>query len=224
MFKSLLSEPGRERHMSHPVLSFALHAGIVAFAIGGGSEVIPPGPEGNISIPNVIYDHDGRGTAPKVESGPAAPLSRPICECPVIIPGPLPVDLPVVGSEGPDVLLPDINGPGTPGLPVLASDSMGPVREADLSDAPVVVRFPEPAYPPALRAAGIEGVVQATYVVNQQGGVEPESVIIVSSDHPSMSAAVREALVGARFHPGKVRGTPVRSLVRQTIRFSLMSL
>jgi TonB family protein len=107
---------------------------------------------------------------------------------------------------------------------VAPGEPAGPYQESELSDAPVVIQLVHPVYPPALRAAGVEGAVQVTYVVSPGGGVEPETITIVSSDHPSMAIAVREALLRARFRPGKVRGTPVRALVRQTIRFSLMSL
>jgi TonB family protein len=97
-------------------------------------------------------------------------------------------------------------------------------RELDLTDSPVIVHFPQPVYPPALRGAGIEGTVQVTYVVDAIGHVEPGSIIVVSTDHSLMTESVRSALMEARFQPGKVRGTAVRSLVRQTVRFSLMSL
>ena len=100
----------------------------------------------------------------------------------------------------------------------------GVYREEDLTDSPVIVHLPEPVYPPALKGAGVEGAVQTIYVVDTLGQVEPGSITIVSSDHPFMAESVRTALQGARFQPGRVRGTAVRSLVRQTVRFSLMSL
>jgi hypothetical protein len=54
--------------------------------------------------------------------------------------------------------------------------------------------------------------------------VEPGSITVVSTDHLLMAESVRVSLRAARFQPGKVRGIAVRTLVRQTIRFSLMSL
>jgi protein TonB len=100
----------------------------------------------------------------------------------------------------------------------------GVYREGDLADSPVVLHFPPPVFPPALRSAGIEGRVRVEYVVDRNGRVEPGSIVVVSTDHPLMAESVRAALLEARFRPGTVGGTPVRALVQQTVRFSLMSL
>jgi TonB family protein len=100
----------------------------------------------------------------------------------------------------------------------------GVFQEGDLTDSPRIVHFPDPRYPPALREIGMEGAVQLAYVVDTLGVVEPGSVTVVSSDHPLMTDAVRLALAGARYLPGRNRGQPVRTKVRQTVRFSLMSL
>jgi TonB family protein len=226
MFESLDSGISGARRLSHPVFSLALHAGVIAFAIGQGTEPVPSGPNGGVTDPDVIYVHDGRGTAAKVEAGPAAPLPRPVCECPVIVPGPLPLDHPIVTGDGiePGRLAGPVGHPGVSPMGTGEIQPAGLYREAELTDPPRLLDLPEPVYPPALRMARIGGVVQVTYVVNAGGAVEPESITVVTSDHPSMADAVRAALVRARFIPGKVRGTPVRSLVRQTIRFSLMSL
>lgn len=224
MFESLIPETGRTRQLSHPVLSLALHAGILVLVTRPGNApsvvVVDPLPGGP-----VIWVPDGPGTASKVGAGPRTAPSRPVSEHPVFDPGSLPV-IERIGGElrlarpGTDVL----TRLRLPGIDEGARGPAGPYQESELSDAPVVVEFPDPVYPPALRAAGIEGAVQVTYVVSPAGGVEPETITIVSTDHLSLATAVREALVRARFRPGRVRGTPVRSLVRQTIRFSLMSL
>jgi TonB family protein len=213
------------RRIAQPMLSFAIHASLIALAVGqtapAGTAIVDP-----VVYPTVIYDPDDSRTTSKVEPGTDSPLPRPICECTIPIPGPLqPGELPGRIEPNPWPL------PGHPGITFGDSTGVpgspapvGVYREEDLSDSPAVLRLPDPVYPPALRIARVEGVVQVTYVVDALGGVEAESITIVSSDHPSMSESVRAALLQARFHPGKVRGTPVRSLVRQTIRFSLMPL
>jgi TonB family protein len=226
MFESLTVQR-RERRIAQPMLSFAIHASLIALVVGQGSARSHSGQEETMIHDGVIYVPDAGGTAPKVEPGPETPLpSRPICHCEAIVPGPITA---IEGGEGTEAVpgLPVSNPIGRPGYPILlpGPDSVvGVYREGDLSDPPVVRHFPEPVYPPALRTARVEGVVQVTYVVDSLGRVEPGSITIVSTDHPSMAESVRSALVRARFQPGKVRGTPVRSLVRQTIRFSLMSL
>jgi len=94
------------------------------------------------------------------------------------------------------------------------------VLASDLSEPPVILHLVEPKYPKALQEAGIDGVVSVIYVVDAEGDVEPSSITFVSTDYPAMSESVRNSLVGAKFRPGQVRGKPVRTLVRQVIRFS----
>lgn len=225
MFESLTGPALEPRRIAQPVLSFAIHASLIALAVGQGTRA-----QGIIADPvidyGVIYIPDSPGPTGKVESGTVDPLPRPACDCTIVVPGPIGIKLPGTGTDpipGLPVAVPgpipgtSIESPGLPG-------TVGVYSEGDLSDSPVVLRFPDPVYPPALRAARVEGAVQVTYVVDAMGGVEPGSITIVSSDHLSMADAVRTALLQARFHPGKVRGTPVRSLARQTIRFSLIPL
>ena len=225
MFESLMLEKRKERGIAQPVLSFAIHAGLIALAVGQVPDrTLSEGPlEVPLAVPFVTVDQDGAGTKREVETRTESPWPQPTCNCNPSIPGPISLDeddFEVPGGPAP-WRIPSIGHP-TP-------DSVRPVdpgvyREGDLSDSPVLVHRPDPAYPPALKAAGVEGAVQVTYVIDVGGRVEPTSITIVSSDHPFRTDSVRAALLQARFQPGRVRGAPVRSLVRQTIRFSLMSL
>ena len=224
MFESL-ERPKREGRMAQPVMSFAMHAAVIALAVGAGKEdfgvVADPVP-----MPVVIYDPATTGSRSEVETVIPGPVSPPVCECEILIPGQIELEDP----KGRLPLLPGIPAPGLPGIPVRSIvDSgtpgvQGVYTENDLTDSPVLVHFPQPVYPPALKAAGVEGQVQIAYVVGSDGHVEPESISVVSSDHPLMSESVRVSLRAAEFRPGMVRGVPVRTLVRQTIRFSLMPL
>jgi TonB family protein len=77
-----------------------------------------------------------------------------------------------------------------------------------------------PIYPPELAAAGVEGLVQAIYVVDAVGQVDTTSIRIVTSNDPRFTASVRTALGEMRFRPAKRAGKPVRQLVEQRFRFS----
>lgn len=224
MFESLMVEK-RERRIAQPMLSFAIHASLLALVVGAGAKA-----------PIVTNDPDAGGPPiyvleqpiphPETEAKTGLPLPRPECECDVSIPGPVIHD-DFTGRFKPISQLPGSNPLGAPVQSILDPGPMvvtGVYREEDLTDSPVIVHFPQPVYPPALKSAGVEGVVQAIYVVDTLGRVEPGSITIVTTDHPFMAESVRTALRGARFQPGRVRGTAVRSLVRQTVRFSLMSL
>ena len=230
MFESLTERVRGPRRVAQPVLSFAIHAGLIALAVG---RVADPKPErkpepGTIFIEELVtVDRDGTGTRSEVTDRTETVLPRPpVCHCDLAVPGPVDQDDPGSAIEAIPGLpqsrfLPGVDhsilDPGQPGDP-------GVYSEKDLSDSPVLVHFPDPMYPSALRAAGVEGAVQTTYVIDVHGAVEPGSIVIVSSDHSLMAESVRVSLLAARFRPGKVRGIAVRTLVRQTIRFSLMSL
>ena len=223
MFEALMREK-RERGLAQPMLSFAIHAGLIALAVGRVSQPskAPPSVDPPIFEEwSVIVDRDGGGTSGNVGSGHEDEVPRPILIPGLPLPGPIQVD----DRPGPD-RLPGIPT-GIPGRSILDSARSGlptVYTEGDLTDSPVLVHFPQPVYPPALKAAGVEGKVQIAYVVDSDGRVEPGSIIIVSSDHLLMSESVRVSLRAAQFRPGMVRGIPVRTLVRQTIRFSLMPL
>jgi TonB family protein len=76
-----------------------------------------------------------------------------------------------------------------------------------------------PAYPPRLRALGLEGGVEARVIVLADGSVG--GARLVASSHDDFTAAVREALREARFHPALHRGRPVSSWVTVRLLFRL---
>jgi len=80
-----------------------------------------------------------------------------------------------------------------------------------------------PIYPPDLSAAGVEGAVQATYVVDTLGRVDTTTIRVMQSDDPRFTASVRTALGEMRFRPAKRAGKSVRQLVQQRFRFRVLS-
>jgi TonB family protein len=76
-----------------------------------------------------------------------------------------------------------------------------------------------PAYPPRLLALGVEGEVEARVIVLSDGSVG--GARLVESTHPEFTAAVREALREARFHPALRHGKPVSSWLTVRLRFRL---
>lgn len=76
-----------------------------------------------------------------------------------------------------------------------------------------------PAYPPRLRALGIEGDVVARVIVLSDGSVAGGE--LVEAAHDDFAAAVRAALRGARFHPARLHGEPVSSWVTLKLHFRI---
>lgn len=78
-----------------------------------------------------------------------------------------------------------------------------------------------PVYPPELSARGKEGKVDATYVVDTAGRVDPTTIRVMRSDDTLFTASVITALGEARFRPAKRLGEPVRQMVQQRFSFKL---
>jgi TonB family protein len=72
-----------------------------------------------------------------------------------------------------------------------------------------------------LRASGIEGRVQAEFVVTESGRADVESLRVISTANDLFSDAVRRALPRMRFNPARIGGRPVAQLVRQEFVFKL---
>jgi len=79
-----------------------------------------------------------------------------------------------------------------------------------------------PVYPRELLAIGVEGLVQAIYVVDTTGMVDTATVEVVLSDDPRFTQSVRTALTQMRFRPALRHGKMVRQLVEQRFRFQIM--
>jgi Gram-negative bacterial TonB protein C-terminal len=78
-----------------------------------------------------------------------------------------------------------------------------------------------PVYPRELLALGMEGLVQAIYVVDSTGMVDTTTVRVVLSNDPRFTESVRTALGHMRFRPAVRRGKNVRQLVEQKFRFQI---
>jgi hypothetical protein len=79
-----------------------------------------------------------------------------------------------------------------------------------------------PIYPRELLAIGVEGLVQAIYVVDTIGRVDTTTIKVVRSNDPRFTASVRTALGQMRFSPAKRAGKAVRQLVEQKFRFRIV--
>lgn len=105
--------------------------------------------------------------------------------------------------------------------PVQAMAAAETFRVEDLERPPEVLSAVPPVYPAALRRAGVEGRVVLLVVVDEQGRVEEARV--ERSSRPEFEAPALEAIRKWRFRPGMKDGQPVRTFLRQPIRFSVSS-
>jgi TonB family protein len=86
-----------------------------------------------------------------------------------------------------------------------------------------VVRYPSanPIYPRDLLEGGIEGTVDAEFVVDTSGRVDLTSVNVLTSTHEEFSSSVQSSLAGALFRPAWRNLIKVRQLVRQRFSFKI---
>ncbi len=103
--------------------------------------------------------------------------------------------------------------------PMVAALSVFTSDQVDTAAA-LAGAMPEVAYPPALFASGLGGVVVAEFVVDTMGRIEPGTLAIISSAHPLFSDAARQGLERATYSPALKNGTPVRQIVYQTFTFA----
>jgi len=78
-----------------------------------------------------------------------------------------------------------------------------------------------PRYPDALRSSGVEGEVQAQFVVNEEGRAETGTFKVLKATNDLFASAVRSALPNMRFYPAEVGGKKVAQLVQQSFQFRL---
>jgi protein TonB len=81
---------------------------------------------------------------------------------------------------------------------------------------------PAPRYPELLKAAGVEGEVVVTFVVDTTGRADPASLRILSTTNELFGAAVRTALPNMRFIPAEVGGKRVKQQVQQPFVFNII--
>lgn len=85
---------------------------------------------------------------------------------------------------------------------------------------PRKVRDVKPIYPPAMREAGLTGVVPIQAVIDREGSVS--SVRVLSAQvHPDFAIAAIDAVRQWRFTPTLLNGAPVEVVMTVTVRFDL---
>lgn len=80
---------------------------------------------------------------------------------------------------------------------------------------------PQPAYPEALRSSGVEGEVDAQFVVDVNGRADMSTFKVLKATNDLFAAAVRNALPHMKFYPAEVGGHKVRQVVQQAFMFNL---
>jgi TonB family protein len=90
-----------------------------------------------------------------------------------------------------------------------------------VDSVPQLIDGAPPTYPNQLRAANIEGMVQAKFEIRPDGRADMNTFTVMRSDHELFTAAVRKAVEKMRFRPAMVNGKAVSMLQTMPFMFSL---
>lgn len=228
--RGILLESARVRRSANAGIaaSASAHVLIIVIAVmATASAATTPGREAaTVVIPVFRTDPGIRQSSPsatpaarprRVKPAPAATI--PVAPAAVssaiteVLPAPAAPGAPEAGEAG-------ATG-AAPGEQLLSVDS-GPYDASQVDIAARASRNSvQPRYPFALQTRGIEGAVQAEFVVDENGRAELSTLRMLSSAHELFAAAIRDALPRMRFYPAQVAGKPVKQLVQQTFQFRI---
>ncbi len=78
-------------------------------------------------------------------------------------------------------------------------------------------------YPALLAGAGVEGIVELQFAVDQHGAIDTTTIVILRSTHELFTRAARQSLQEWRAPPAMRRGAAVRQLTTHGFCFLLLS-
>ena len=94
-------------------------------------------------------------------------------------------------------------------------------QQPALVNGPEMGRLLQERYPMQLLRSRIEGRVTATFVVREDGSIDPSSLRVVSSSNAAFNNATAGVLRRARFSPARVNGQPVKSQVTMPVVWAI---
>ncbi len=188
-----------------------------------------PPPPPKVKKPPPVTEHNPKPLPPAPKEEIAPPKGFKVLEAPVNVP----VDLPKVDLSAKATNEADFSGKGVAGGS--ASGKEGGTGEKEggkvATDKPYmefqVEKAVEPIsgthvdYPETLRSSGVEGEVQAQFVVNEHGRVEANTFKVLNSPNSAFVDAVKRALSGMRFSAAQIGGQKVSQVVQQSFVFKL---
>ena len=226
MFANLIeSSPKANKSAGQVFVSLAFHVAVGVGAVQASRQVIGPmaGPTATPIVyvapadPPVIQTPPDAPFTPAGPAGPADPIV-------VVPPIDVPLGIPPIQPGAPIDPRRFVFEPARPRCSDCAAgpdSGLGLFSEAAVDEPARVLSQPAPVFPAVLKAAGVGGRVVVQFVVDTVGVVEPGSVSFAESSHPAFESSAAAAIERSRFAPARIRGQPVRQLVRQSIRFEI---
>ncbi|MBA3343456.1 MAG: TonB family protein [Gemmatimonadaceae bacterium] len=235
MFNQLIeSKPKKQKMAGGTVFSMVLHGGLITAAvIATASAGIA---DDKTKAEKIQFVEMKKEPPPKPKEPPPPPPKEVVMKAPppkgfqvLRAPVDIPIKIPDIDLSKKVTDEADFSGKGVKGGIAKGVEGGTPVR---LSDEPYfdfqvekpVAQIPgtgAPRYPDALRSSGVEGEVQAQFVVNEDGRAATSTFKVLKATNELFASSVRAALPNMRFYAAEVGGKKVKQLVQQSFQFKL---
>jgi periplasmic protein TonB len=231
MFENLIeSKPKRQKTRSQLALSAVLHVVLVYLAVTATANAVEQMNQINADTTMMFLKPPEPPPPPPPETPPPEAIVTanppPLGFQTVMPPTEIPKDIPPVNLNE-RFNAADFSGKGVEGgIAAGVAGGTGPVTgetflQEQVDDPVQPINIPKPRYPPVLQQAGVSGSVDVQYVVDTLGHAEPNSWKILKSTNTQFEAPAREAIMKGVFKPARIKGSAVRQLVQQVIRFNI---
>ena len=227
MLGQLIESRRAKRPLGVGFLSLCLHLGLGIGVVKATTGIPATSPTREFDNPIALPPETAE---PILEPARPDPILPTVPGAPVLVmtpPTEIPTTIPPV-ELGPPVDPKRFSGltglaAGCPPACAVSAKPIGSaVFKAEEIDAPArVVSQPTPRFPPVLQAAGIAGRVTLDFIVDTTGHVEPRSVRVLESSHAGFEPNASEVVLRSVFVPGRVKGRPVRQMMRQAISYRI---
>lgn len=191
----------------------------------------PPPPKVKKQPPKTEHTPDPLPPVPKQEIAP--PKGFQVLKAPVNVPVELPkVDLSAKVTNEADFSGKGVTGGSASGKEGGTGDNEGGKVGIDPDKAYMDFQVEEQVspisgtqvdYPESMRSSGLEGQVDAQFVVDENGRVQSGSFKVLNSANAAFVDAVKRAIPSMRFKPAKIGNTKVSQVVQQSFKFKLSS-
>ncbi len=192
-----------------------------------------PPPPPKVKKPPKVTDHTPKPLPPVPKAEIAPPKGFQVLKAPVNVP----VELPKIDLSAKVTNEADFSGKGTAGGTASGKEG-GTGKKEGGSTAPAIdpnkaysedqveqavapISGTQVDYPESMRSTGVEGQVDAQFVVDENGRVQGGSFKVLNSPNSAFADAVKRALSGMRFRPAKIGNTKVSQVVQQSFKFRL---
>jgi periplasmic protein TonB len=234
MFNKLIeSKPQKQKMAGGTIFSLVFHGLLIAAAVVLTARA---GIADDKTKAEKVQFVEMKKEAPKPEPPPPPPPKNVVMKAPppkgfqvLQAPVNIPIKIPDIDLSKHETNEADFSGKGVKGG--VATGVVGGTAKVDPNQTyfefqveKPVSQIPgtgAPRYPDALRSSGVEGEVQAQFIVDEDGKAEPSSFKVLKATNDLFANAVRTALPNMRFYAAEVGGHKVKQLVQQSFQFKL---